>query len=189
MTLTEKFVELRTSRLHLRPMAMSDKEAVLNIFSDEQALKYWGKEPIRSIEEAESMVQQELDWVAAGSCMTWALALPDSDQLVGKIVLFQLNEQNQRAEIGYIVDRRYWGQGYMSEAIECVLGFAFDVLELHRIEADTDPENSASLAVLDKFGFSPEGRFRDRWYVHGKWHDSIMLGLLEKDYRRLMKKG
>jgi RimJ/RimL family protein N-acetyltransferase len=64
-----------------------------------------------------------------------------------------------------------------------VLAYAFDTLKLHRIEADTDPENTPSLALLDRFGFTREGVFRDRWYVHGKWHDSVMLGLLLQDYR------
>jgi ribosomal-protein-alanine N-acetyltransferase len=54
---------------------------------------------------------------------------------------------------------------------------------LHRIEADTDPENLPSLALLEKFGFEREGFFHERWHVHGKWHDSVMLGLMESRYR------
>jgi len=162
---------------------MSDDAAFLEIFSDTQTLQYWSNEIIQEREEATSLIQKELDWVAAGSCISWGIALPDSNLLIGKINLFQFNEQNRRAEIGYILDRRHWGQGYMSEALECVLTHAFEVLHLHRIEADTDPENLASLALLKKFGFAREGLFRDRWFVHGKWHDSVMLGLLDADHR------
>lgn len=183
MNLAGKFLELRTRRLLLRPIEMSDCGAFLEMFSDAQTLQYWSNEIIYDREEATTLVQKELDWVAAGSCISWGLSLPDSNLLIGKINLFQFNEQNRRAEIGYILDRRHWGQGYMSEALECVLTHAFDVLQLHRIEADTDPENLASMAVLEKFGFSREGLFRDRWFVHGKWHDSVMLGLLAADYR------
>ena len=65
-----------------------------------------------------------------------------------------------------------------------MLAHAFDEMKLHRLAADTDPDNLPSLALLETFGFSREGLFRDRWWVHGKWHDSVMLGLLEEDYRK-----
>ena len=72
----------------------------------------------------------------------------------------------------------------MSEALAAVLDFAFDHLELHRIEADVDPDHAASLALLSKFGFRREGLLRERWRVHGAWHDTVMLGLLAGDYVR-----
>jgi ribosomal-protein-alanine N-acetyltransferase len=174
--------ELETERLLLRPIRMSDSDAFLAIFSDARTMEYWSREPIDNLEEAETLVQQELEWVSAGSCINWGVALQESAQLIGKVVLFNFSEQNHRAEVGYILDRRYWGKGYMSETLACVLAYAFSELELHRIEADTDPENLASLALLERFGFAREGLFRDRWLVHGKWHDSAMYGLLEKDY-------
>jgi len=166
----------------LRPISMRDCEAFFDIFSDAETLRYWSGEPISKPGEAESLVRRELEFSESGSCITWGIALPDSNRLIGKITLFQFSDQNRRAELGYLLNRRYWGMGYMSEVMECVLDYAFDVLKLHRLEADTDPENSASLAVLEKFCFQREGMFRQRWYVCGKWLDSVMLGLLRKDY-------
>jgi len=84
--------------------------------------------------------------------------------------------------VGYILNRKYWGKGLMTEALTCLLNHAFDTLDLHRLEADTDPDNSASLAVLEKLGFQREGYFRERWFVHGKWHDSVMLGLIRSEF-------
>jgi RimJ/RimL family protein N-acetyltransferase len=180
----KKADKLRTKRLLLRPFATSDSSAFFDIFSDPEAMRYWSGEPITRHEEAEKLVRQELDWAASGSCLNWGVALPESNLLIGKITLFQMSEQNRRAEVGYILDRRHWGKGYMSEVAACVFDHAFDELGLHRIEADSDPENRASLALLEKFGFSREGLFRDRWLVGGKWLDSLMLGLLEEDYRK-----
>ena len=151
MAIIRKSHELRTERLHLRPFVLSDSDAFFDIFSDARTLKYWSRKPIRNREEAKALVQQELDWSESEKCFNWGIALPDSNLLIGKITLFQLDEQNRRAEIGYILDRRQWGKGYMTEAITCVLDHAFDVLQLHRIEADTDPENLPSLALLEKF--------------------------------------
>jgi len=164
---------------------MSDSKAFLDIYSDPEVMRYWSREPISSLEEAQSLTREDIDWAKSEKCVNWGIALPESDLLIGKINLFQISRQNRRAEIGYILGRRHWGKGYMTQAMACVLAHAFDGLELHRIEADTDPDNAPSLALLERFGFSREGLFRDRWRVHGKWHDSVMLGLLGEDYRKL----
>ena len=184
MIVTKKAEEMRTERLLLRPLEMSDSSASLDIFSDTMTLLYWSNEPISSIEEAESLIRQDIEWSASDNCICLGVALADSNLIIGKVTLFQLSEQNRRAEIGYVLDRRHWNKGYMTEALGWLLDYAFDVMKLHRLEADTDPDNLPSLALLEKFGFAQEGLFRDRWWVHGKWHDSVMLGLIEEDYRK-----
>ena len=64
-----------------------------------------------------------------------------------------------------------------------MLETAFEAFELHRLEADIDPDNAASLALLRKFGFREEGRFRERWLLGEEWRDSIMMALLATDWR------
>jgi RimJ/RimL family protein N-acetyltransferase len=71
----------------------------------------------------------------------------------------------------------------MQQALEAVIDFAFDTLKLHRIEADVDTQNTGSLGILEKLGFKREGLFRERWFVYDEWQDSVMLGLLKRDWR------
>ena len=182
------FRNLETPRLRLRPLAAGDAPAYLDIFSDPQAMEYWSGEPIDSIDEARDLLERDLEWVDSGEALCWGIALPESDRLIGKASLYLFSQRNRRAEIGYILDRRYWGRGLMSEALAAVLDYAINDLHLHRIEADVDPGHAASLALLSKFGFRREGVFRDRWRVHGQWHDSVMLGLLAADYSGAMGK-
>jgi len=173
-----------TDRLLLRPLEKGDRDAVLEIYSDAETMLYWSSEPISTFGQADEIIENEIKWGAEGNCWNRGIALVESNLLIGKICLFQISEQNRRAEIGYLLNRQHWGKGYMSEAMEFLLAFAFDEMDLHRIEADTDPDNLPSLALLDRFGFVREGYFPDRWFVHGKWHDSVMLGLLEDTYRK-----
>jgi ribosomal-protein-alanine N-acetyltransferase len=177
---------IQTKRLLLRQTDPADALAALDIYSDDTTMEFWSKEPVRALAEAELLIQEDIKWAASESTCNWAIALPDSNQYIGKISLFQISEQNRRAEIGYLLGRKHWGKGYMTEALSAVLPCAFDELNLHRIEVDTDPENTPSLALLNKFGFVREGLFKDRWFVHGIWHDSVMLALLEKDYRKIL---
>lgn len=175
---------LRTERLLLRPFSGDDAPAILEIFSDARTMEYWSAEPISSLDEAEKLLRADIEWAALKTTRAWAIAIPDSNRYAGKISLFQIDERNRRAEIGYLLGRQHWGKGLMTEAMSAVLAFAFDEMRLHRIEVDTDPDNQPSLALLARFGFAREGYFRDRWRVHGAWHDSVMLALLEDDYRK-----
>ena len=62
-------------------------------------------------------------------------------------------------------------------------------MNVHRIEADVDPDNPASLRLLTRLGFREEGRLADRWFTFGAWHDSVLLGLLATDYSEARSSG
>jgi ribosomal-protein-alanine N-acetyltransferase len=175
---------MTTKRLGLRPLDKEDAAEIFAIHSDPQTLEYWGNEVFSELKEAEAQIQFNLDSVASGNSICWAIENPRSGGLIGTVTLFKLDEQNHRAEVGYILKRNFWGQGLMSEVLPTIIEYSFDQLQMHRLEADTDPENIGSLALLEKFGFKREGFFRDRWLVHGKWHDSVMLGLLKSEYEK-----
>lgn len=183
--IAEKPDRLETARLVMRPIRLEDSPAFFDIFSDEETLRFWSGETLRDLEQARTLVCRELELSASDNCINWGIALPGPDRLIGKFTLFQFHAQNRRAEVGYILDRRFWGKGYMTEAMGEILAYAFNDLELHRLEADSDPGNEASLALLRKFGFEREGYFRERWHVNGNWLDSVMFGLLREDWRRL----
>ena len=121
--------ELETPRLRLRAIGMADTDAFFDIYSDAETLRYWSGAPISNLSEAEDLLRKELEWSIKGQCINWGIALPSSNRLIGKFTLFQYSEQNRRAEVGYILNRRYWGQAYMSEVMKCALDFAFDVLQ------------------------------------------------------------
>ena len=169
---------LTTERLHLRGICEADSDDLFPLYSDMKTLEYWGRDPVQSPAEAWKEIQENMKGIESGSAILWGIAFRESGQLIGTCTIFKINQQNRNGEIGYILNRVHWGKGLMTEAIDCVLDYAFNELELHRLEADTDPKNLASLALLEKRGFQREGYFRERWFVHGKWHDSVMLGLL-----------
>lgn len=177
------FRDLKTPRLILRALETGDAGGYLDIFSDPQSMVFWSGEHITTLAEAEQMLAEDFEWVRSGEALCWGIALPESNQFIGKISLYFFSKQNRRAETGYILNRKFWGRGLMSEALAAVLKYAFEELDMHRIEADVDPDHAASLALLKKFGFVHEGVLRDRWFVHGEWHDSVMLGLLADDFQ------
>ena len=71
----------------------------------------------------------------------------------------------------------------MGEALAALIDHAFGVLKLRRLEADVDPNNAGSLRILDRMGFRREGLLRERWNVAGEIQDSVVLGLLAREWR------
>jgi RimJ/RimL family protein N-acetyltransferase len=142
-------------------------------------MKYWCAPPIAEVGDALEVLRKDVESDARGNSLCWAVTLKGEDELIGKCILFQFSHENHRAEIGYILNRNYWRRGYMLQALEAVIDFAFGTLKLHRLEADVDPENAGSLGILEKLGFEREGLFRDRWLSYGEWVDSVMLGLVK----------
>ena len=171
--------ELNTSDLHLRPIRLSDAEGMFAMLSDKESMKYWCAPPIAEISDALEVLRKDVESDAKGNSLCWAITLKGQDDLIGKCILFQFSQENHRAEIGFILNRKYWRRGFMFQALESVIDFAFGPLNLHRIEADVDPHNVGSLGVLEKLGFQREGLFRDRWLSYGEWVDSVMLGLVK----------
>ena len=174
--------ELDTDDLHLRPLDMSDAEGMYEILADVQSMKYWSNAPVADIEEAKQFLREDLESDAKGNSLCWAVTFKGEDELIGKCIMFNFSPKNYRAEIGYILNRKYWRRGLMRQALEALIDFAFNDLNLHRLEADTDTENTGSMALLENLGFKREGLFRERWYVYDQWADSAMYGLLNPDW-------
>lgn len=106
------------------------------------------------------------------------------DVLVGHINLFNIARKVfQCGTLGYSIDKDHQGRGYTTEACRAVIGYAFDVLNLHRVQAGHLPENLASGAVLRKLGFAHEGYARDYLYFHGRWRDHVLLAVTNPDWK------
>jgi RimJ/RimL family protein N-acetyltransferase len=170
--------DLETGRLLIRRLRMDDAPAMLEMLSDLETTKYWGRPVMTELQQAEQYTRENLGWMDDGHCLYWGIEEKSSGKMIGTCTLFKLDLSNRRGEIGYLLNRSYWRRGLMSEALRSVIDHAMDGMQLHRLEADVDPDNAASIRLLESFGFQREGLFRDRWRVNGRWCDSLMLGLV-----------
>jgi [ribosomal protein S5]-alanine N-acetyltransferase len=108
----------------------------------------------------------------------------DDGKIVGSLNLSQIFRGGfQNAYLGYHVGAEYAGRGYMSEAIELVLKYAFENLRIHRLEANIQPGNLASLAVVKRAGFIREGYSKRYLKVSGRWRDHERWAILAEDWR------
>ncbi|MCM3900480.1 MAG: GNAT family N-acetyltransferase [Pyrinomonadaceae bacterium] len=173
---------INATRVSLRWISEQDVDALYRIFSNTEVMRYWSTPPLADRNAAVDLLQEIHDGFRKQAVLKWGIARRADDALIGTATLFNLNLDNHRAEIGYCLDRAQWGKGYMNEALQALLAYAFDELALHRIEADVDPRNSASLKTVERLGFQREGYLRERWQVNGEIQDAVFYGLLRPEW-------
>jgi ribosomal-protein-alanine N-acetyltransferase len=174
---------LEAPRVRLRWLAESDVDALFRIFSDGPMMRYWSTMPMTDRAEAVDLLVRIHRQFAERSAFQWGIERKEDGELLGTCTLFAFHRGNMRAEIGYCLQSPHWKQGYMREALAVLIDYAFRSLKLRRLEADVDPANASSLRVLERMGFLREGLLRERWNVGGVIADSVMLGLLAREWR------
>jgi len=175
---------ITAERVCLRWISESDIDALFKVFSHPQVMRYWSTPPLADRKAAEALYQEIHESNVNRKMMKWGLALRSNNQLIGTTTLFNLDLANGRAELGYALGREEWGKGYMHEALQSLLEFAFEAMKLRRLEADVDPRNKPSIKTLERLGFQREGYLRERWHVAGEIQDAYFYGLLAREWQR-----
>lgn len=104
-------------------------------------------------------------------------------QLIGNMDLRGLNAEARRGEIGMMIgDRAYWNRGYGSDALRTLCRWAFAELDLHRLELTVSAYNPRAQRAYEKVGFVVEGRRREHLYIAGRYHDTLVMGLLRHEF-------
>ncbi len=185
----DRLPTLSSERLRLRWLEPSDAASLFAIFSDVGTMRYWSWPAWTEPAAAAEFVDDVHKCFADGSLYQWGVVRADggdeaagSDAVIGTCTLAHIDWQNRRAEIGFILRRDLWGRGLMLEATRTLLAFAFDTLNLHRVEADVDPRNAPSIRLLQRLGFQREGYLRERWIVGEEINDTVMYGLLGREW-------
>jgi ribosomal-protein-alanine N-acetyltransferase len=178
-----RFPVLTTERLHLRQIQPQDAEALFAILSDEEAMRYYGHEPQRSLDETHALIQQIQERYERREAIRWGLTFKGEDRLIGTCSFHDFGPGCHRAATGYDLNRAYWRRGIMTEAMSAILTYGFSELGLHRVEAIIDIANEASRNLLLKLGFTYEGNLRQRYVMGDRFEDEYYFGLLRDEWR------
>lgn len=176
---TNPFPVIRTGRLVLRQITHEDVEAVFDLRSDPNTMRYIPRPVARSLEDAMAVIRvMELAQQKKES-INWAITIAGDNRLLGIIGYPRMEKEHRRGEIGYLLHRDFHRQGIMHEAIVPVIEHGFRNMRFHTIEAIIDPENIASEKLLLKNGFVKEAHFRENALFEGRWLDSVHYVIYE----------
>lgn len=165
-----------SARLAMRPGRVADADAAHAIFSDATAMTWWSHPPHDQIEQTVAALEHR---VASPDWSFYAITRRGEDRLIGTLGASE-QRQGDVFEIGYSLARAHWGQGYAVEAVGALVDLLF-ANGARRVFADTDPDNRASNRVLERLGFTLEGRLRGAWDTHIGIRDSLIWGRLASD--------
>lgn len=174
---------LTSERLQLRPLRETDADDLFAIFSDPEITRFWSSPCMTRREDAQALIEDIAESIERGELLEWGLERRTVPGLIGTCSIVNLDRANRRGEIGFALARSTWGHGYMAEILPVLVDHAFGALGLHRLEADVDPRNAASIRLLERLGFRLEGRMRERWQVTGEVQDSLIYGLLAREWQ------
>ena len=174
---------LVTARLRLRPFTDADADALYALHGDAFVLRYWDAPPWTEPARAERFLATCRQLAEEGTGARLAMDRATDGAFLGWCGLTRWNPDFRSASLGYCLTEAAWGQGYATEAAGALLRWAFDTLDLNRVQAETDTRNVASARVLEKVGFVREGTLREDCVVNGVVSDSWVFGLLRREWR------
>jgi len=178
-------MKLETERLILRELKESDWQAVYEYASDPEVVRYmqW---TTKTKEETKDYIRRTIlnKQEQPRRNYKFALVRKTDKRLIGQCSLISIiNPEHGEAGIVYAINRSFWNQGYMTEAVKSVLNFGFNELGLHRIYATLAPDNFVSVRLLEKVGMRREGHLKEHKYIKGQWRDSLLYAILESEQR------
>lgn len=169
---------LKTDRLVLRPLVPEDARDAHRFLSDSQVMRYWSSGPHVDIAETGLYI---IGNCTGGTHESWAIT-ERGGPVMGWV---NLCERRPRVyEMGYILSADQWRRGFAREAVSAGLDHIFGEIGARRVFADCDPENTASIRLVESLGFIHEGHLRAEWETHVGIRDSLIFGLLAEEWKR-----
>jgi [ribosomal protein S5]-alanine N-acetyltransferase len=176
---------VHTARLLLRPFTPADTDAIYALQSNPRVLRYWDSPPWKERARADRFIAVCRQMEKEGTGARLAIERATDGAFIGWCGLIQWNPDYRSASMGYCLDEAAWGHGFATEAAGALLHWAFDTLDLNRVQAETDTRNTASSRVLEKLGFVREGTQREDCIVDGDVSDTWVYGLLRREWKPL----
>lgn len=172
-----KHSQIEGERIILRPVSLDDAEDMYEYTSDEETTRFLYDQH-KDLEQTKKMIANYFVKEPIGK---YAIELKENNKMIGAIE-FRVHEWNKSGELGFTLNRHFWGNGYMTEAGKLILGLAFEVLELERVYAGHEVKNSASGEVLKRLGMTCEGILRKSEMIKGSLVDSAYYSILKGEY-------
>jgi RimJ/RimL family protein N-acetyltransferase len=175
-----------SEQLILRQFRKTDTESFLAYRNDPEVARYQGWSVPYPRESAVEFIQKMSVAVPIqGKWMQVALELKSSGDMIGDVAFFIKHTDERQALIGYSLARPYWGNGYASEAVACLVGYLFDELNLHRVIAECDVENLPSWKLLEKLGFRREAHLVENIFFKGAYGSEYHYGMLAREWKEI----
>ena len=175
---------IKSDRIFLRPVLQTDAQDIFSYRADPEIARFqtWNPKTIKDVEDfIETRIVDEPNhpdtWFQLAICKN------DHNELIGDCGLHFLKDEPGQVEIGITLKREYQGKGYATKALELVFSYLFDRLQKHRIIASVDPNNFASIRLLERMKMRKEAHFIESIRFNDRWLDDIVYAILAREWK------
>ena len=171
-----------TPRTTLREVCADDLPDLMEVNGDPEVTHFLPYATWQSLADATAWLERMGKLAGTGSAKQLVIVRNSDSKVIGTALLFNFNEGSNRLELGYALGRAHWKQGYAAEALRGLLSHVLTIWRIRRLEAEVNPSNVASNALLKSLGFTQEGYLRERWVAKGATYGVNIYGLLAAEW-------
>lgn len=180
---------LQTERMVIRDYEKEDLNSHHKLMSDREEMRYLPDIMTHSLEESKKDLDEAIADQENPERKFYFLRMEEREtgKLIGEIgyTVLEVTPVGKIVHLGYYSHKKYWGQGYMTEALRRVLQFAFEENHVYRVTTGCNPENAASEKVMKKCGMIKEAYMKEKCWFEGKMCDRVEYRMLKPEWNRL----
>jgi len=176
-------VKVSSARVSVRPVEERDIDDLLEINGDPEVTRFLPYPTWQSRDDGLAWLKRMQALEGTGACRQLVVERNGDGKVIGTVLIFRFDAGSARAELGFVLGRAHWGQGFMREALEAVCAHAFSAMAIRRLEAEVNPANEPSNGLLRRIGFRLEGTLRKRWVGKGIPYDTNFYGFLAEEWQ------
>jgi [ribosomal protein S5]-alanine N-acetyltransferase len=174
--------KLETDMVRFRRITFDDASDMFEYASEEDVAKFVTWPAHKTLDDSKQFITSIIERYSMNQVAPWGVALKDSNKLIGTCDFVHWYPNHGRAVIGYVLGKKYWGRGIITNAVKEMINFGFESMKLNRIEARCKIENIGSEKVMIKNGMKFEGILRQSMYAKSKYHDLKIYSILRSEY-------
>jgi len=177
---TKLFHSLEGEKIYFKALSTEDSQTIHSYASDTEVSRFIGWNLMNTVEETREHVETMIKRESAGNHLYASIVLKSTHEIIGTAMIFNFDEEANKAEIGYLIHRDHWGKGYGTEIVALMTIFAFQTLHLHKLYAYVVDANIGSARILEKSGYELEGRLKDNYFIEDNYYDALYFGKITK---------
>jgi [ribosomal protein S5]-alanine N-acetyltransferase len=182
--------EIETERLLLRKLRLEDEHDLYEYTSNEEVAKYvaWNKH--EKLEQATNYIKRVMSEYEDGdNPYVWAIEYKENGKMIGSIEFSLYSPKNRWCELDSDMNPLYWNKGLNTEALNAVIEYCFNTLNLNKVQARCYGKNIGSSKVLKKAGMSFEGTMRQHMFKNNEFHDILRYSILKEEFMNTKKQS
>jgi len=176
-------VKVSSARVSVRPVEERDIDDLFEVNGDPEVTRFLPYPTWQSRDDGLAWLKRMQALEETGTCRQLVVERNSDGKVIGTVLVFRFDPGSARAELGFVLGKAHWGQGFMREALEAVCAHAFSAMAIRRLEAEVNPANEPSNGLLRRIGFRLEGTLRKRWVSKGVPYDTNFYGFLAEEWQ------